>query len=307
MVRADVVKSQTIKKNIKTKDNVEGFLFALAPVLRFLVFGLVPLVIGLAMAFMDLGYSFDISQAEWVGLENFERVLKDEMFWQSIWNTLYLSLSWVISMLIAIVTATLLAKKLRGVNFYRTVYFLPYVCSVVAVTLMWEVLLDVNYGAVNSVIEFFGGDRINWKSDPDWYIPGLILMTIWSTTGYKIIILTTALTTVNKSYYEAASLDGANSFQQFWHVTIPAISPTMFFLFVTGMINILQEFTRSQVWDHNGGPNGKGLTIVFYLYREMRQYIDMGAASAVAWILAIMIIIITILNFALSKKWVKYD
>lgn len=307
MIRADLAKRKSGKLNNRSRDNVEGFLFALAPVLRFLVFGLVPLIIGLAMAFMDLGYSFDFTQAQWCGFDNFKRILADEMFWQSISNTLYLGLSWVISMAIALVTAVLMATKIRCLNFYRTVYFLPFVCSVVAITLMWEVLLDVNYGAVNSVIEFFGGERINWKNDPDWYIPGLILMSVWSSTGYKIIILTAALTAVNRSYYEAASLDGANSLQQFWHVTLPAISPTMFFLFVTGMINVLQEFTRSQVWNHNGGPNGKGLTIVFYLYREMRQYIDMGAASAVAWVLSIMIIIITVLNFAFSKKWVKYD
>ena len=307
MKRADLVQKKSAKLNRRTIDNIEGFLFAVAPVMRFLLFGLLPLGMGLAMAFLDMRYTYDIADGEWCGFDNFKEVLSDPIFWQSIKNTLYLSLSWFISMALALVTSVLLTKKIKGLAFYRTVYFLPFVCSLVAITLMWRVLLDVNYGAVNDLIEFFGGNSINWKSDPDWYIPGLILMTVWSTTGYKIIILTAALTTVSRSYYEAASIDGANSWHQFWHITIPAISPTMFFLLITGLIDVLQEFTRSQVWDIAGGPNGKGITIVFYLYRQAFNYSNMGVASATAWMLAVIIIAITALNFALSKKWVKYD
>lgn len=307
MIRADLVISKSKKSNAARRDNVEGFLFAVAPVLRFLVFGLAPLTLGLVMAFFSMQYTYDITECEFCGFDNFKEVLGDPVFWESIGNTFYIALSWVFSMVIAIVVAVFLSKKIKGKSFFRTVYFLPFVCSMVAITLMWQVLLDVNYGVINQIIEFFGGTRIDWKGDPDWYIPGLILMTVWSTTGYKIIILTAALTTVSKSYYEAADIDGANSWHKFWHVTIPAISPTIFYLFVTGLINVLQEFTRSQVWDQAGGPNGRGLTIVFYLYRSAFKYSNMGVASAVAWILAILIIIITILNFVFSKKWVKYD
>lgn len=307
MIRADLVISKSKSSNVARRDNFEGFIFAMAPVLRFLVFGLAPLTLGLVMAFFSMQYTYDITQCEFCGFDNFKEVLNDPVFWESIANTFYIGLSWVFSMVIAIVVAVFLSKKIRGKGFFRTVYFLPFVCSMVAITLMWQVLLDVNYGVINQIIEFFGGTAIDWKGDPDWYIPGLILMTVWSTTGYKIIILTAALTTVNKSYYEAASIDGANAWHKFWHVTIPAISPTIFYLFVTGLINVLQEFTRSQVWDQNGGPNGKGLTIVFYLYRNAFKYSNMGQASAVAWLLAILIIIITILNFVFSKKWVKYD
>ena len=307
MVRADLVKRKSCGIKTKLRDNIEGFIFAVPPVLRFIIFGFLPLVLGLAMAFLDMEYTYDVFNAEFIGFDNFEKVLKDRVFWESIVNTLYIAISWVISMGFALITAVILTKKIKGLAFYRTVYFLPFVCSMVAITLMWEVLLDVNYGAVNKIIEFLGGQAIDWRGDPDWYIPGLILMEVWSCTGYKIVILTAALTTVNRSYYEAASIDGANSLQQFWHVTIPAISPTMFFLLITGIIDILQMFTRSQVWSANGGPNGKAITIVFYLYREAFAYHNMGTASATAWMLSIIIIIITALNFALSKKWVKYD
>ncbi len=305
MIRADAAKKHDSRR--KRRDNIEGFLFAFPPVLRFLLFNLVPLAVGLIVVFLDTNRTYDIFSGVFCGLNNFKKVLTDSVFWQSIGNTLYLGMAWPISMVIALIIAVFLTQKIRGRSFFRLVYFLPFVCSTVAITLIWQVLLDYNYGVVNTIIEFFNGARINFKGDASWYLPGLIIMTVWSTTGYKIVILTAALTNVNRSYYEAASLDGANAWQKFVHVTMPAISPTVFYLAVTGLINVLQEFTRSQVWSADGGPNGKGITIVFYLYREAFTYTNMGTASAVAWILSIMIVLITILNFKLSKKWVKYD
>lgn len=295
-------------KRKKLGRELEGFLFSFAPVLRFLLFGLVPLIAGLAMAFLTMEYTYDIAEGTFCGFDNFLYVLDPANgFWKAVGNTLLMALAWPISMGIALLVSMLLTKDVKGKPFFRTVYFIPFVCSVVALTLMWNVLLDYNYGPINQLIENIFGTRINFRGDADWYIPGLILMMVWSTTGYKIVILTAALTTVNKTYYEAASLDGANAWQKFKNITLPAISPTMFFLLVTGIINVLQEFTRSQVWNTSGGPNGKGITIVFYLYREAFDYNNMGHASAVAWILSIMIVIVTIINFVVSKKWVKYD
>lgn len=295
-------------KRKKFRYNAEGFLFSFAPVLRFLLFGFIPLIVGLAMAFLRMEYTYDLADGTFCYFENFEYVFNPiNGFWDAVGNTLLMALAWPISMIIALLVSVLLTKNIKGKPFFRTVYFIPFVCSVVALTLMWNVLLDYNYGPANELLEKILGIRINFKGDPDWYIPGLIVMMVWSTTGYKIVILTAALTTVNKSYYEAASLDGANAWHKFMHVTMPAISPTIFFLLVTGIINVLQEFTRSQVWSSNGGPNGKGITIVFYLYNEAFEYNNMGHASAVAWVLSLMIIAVTIVNFVVSKKWVKYD
>lgn len=305
MNRADIAK-QSLKRR-QRRDNIEGILFACPPVIRFMLFTLVPMFVGLVVAFCDTGNSYDVMASEFCGLGNFKEVLTDPVFWESVKNTFILALAWPISMLCALVISVFMAGEIKAKPFFRVVYFLPFVCSTVAITFIWQVLLDYHYGVVNTVIEMISGNRINFRGDADWFQVGLLVMLVWSTTGYKIIILTAALTNVNRSYYEAASLDGANAFQKFWHVTIPAISPTLFYLAVTGLINVLQEFARSQVWAGDGGPNGKGLTIVFYLYREAFDYINMGKASAVAWILSIMIVIITIINFAVSKKWVKYD
>ena len=306
MSRADLVIKQKKKDKLR---NLQGFLFAFPPVFRFLIFGFIPLLLGLAMAFFSMKYTFSLFDESvfFCGFDNFVEVLKDPIFYKSILNTLLLALSWPISMIIALIVSIFLTKKVRGKGFFRVVYFLPFVCSVVATTLMWKVLLDYNYGVVNNLTEWMFNKRINWAGDPKYYMFGLIIMTVWSSTGYKIILLTAALTNVRKAYYEAAELDGANGFQKIWYITMPAISPTVFYLFVTGMINVLQEFARSQVWSSTGGPNNSGLTIVFYLYREAFNYINMGKASAVAWLLSIAIILITIVNFAASKKWVKYD
>ena len=132
-------------------------------------------------------------------------------------------------------------------------------------------------------------------------------MGVWSGTGYGIILYGAALTNVNSSLYEAAKVDGANSFKSFWHITIPAISPTTFYLLITGIIGALQEFARPQIISGSGGPDNVGVTVVFYLYRSAFQYYEMGIASATAWLLAILIVGLTVINFAMSKLWVSYD
>lgn len=290
------------KRKKMKKEEWIGILLAILPVVRFLLFGFVPMVLAFVMGFLDMS-SFSLQGAKFIGLDNFKDVLSDKMFWKSIGNTLYISISLPISIIIALVVSVLLTKNIKMKKLFRTVFFIPFVCSVVAITLMWRWLFDYNYGVFNQIFNL----DINWRSDPKWYIPGLIIMIVWSTTGYKVILLTASLTSVNNTLYEAADIDGANSWQKLWHITLPAISPTLFFLTITGTISILQEFSRSQVWDAYGGPNGKGITIVFYLYRRAFEYIEMGPASAVAWLLSIIIALITIVNFKVSDKWVRYD
>ena len=223
MSRADLVIRK--KKSEKIR-NLQGFLFAFPPVFRFLIFGLIPLLLGLAMAFFYMKYTFSIldESVYFYGFGNFKEVLKDPIFYKSILNTIYLALSWPLSMIIALIISIFLTKKVKGKTIFRVIYFLPFVCSVVATTLMWKVLLDYNYGVVNNLTELIFKSRINWAGDPRFYVPGLIIMAAWSSTGYKIILLTASLTTVNKTYYEAAELDGANAFQKIWHITFPAIS-----------------------------------------------------------------------------------
>lgn len=294
------------KKKKIDKEGLIALSLACIPVLGFAVFGMIPMVLAVGMAFMSIkGFSF--RGAKFVGLGNFKDVLNDDLFWSSIGNTLSMSVSMFINIVLALLIAFLLTKNIKAKKVFRTIYFIPYVCSVVAVTLMWKWIFNNRFGVANHILESLGIDTINWFNDPKWFIPVLVFMGVWSGTGYGIILYGAALTNVSSTLYEAAKVDGANSFKSFVHITVPAISPTTFYLLVMGIIGALQEFARPQIIADNGGPDNKGVTVVFYLYRRAFQYMEMGPASATAWLLAIIIIAITIINFAVSRLWVNYD
>ena len=289
-----------------SKEGAAGFSIAFIPVLGFCLFGLIPMVLAIAMAFMYIdGYNFNGSS--FVGFDNFKDVLTDSLFWQSIGNTFYMSVSTFINILLALLIAFLLTKKIKGKKVLRTIYFIPYVCSVVAITLMWQWIFNYRFGIINYLIKLAGGEAVNWWGTSEHFIPVLILMGVWSGTGYGIILYSAALTNVSTSLYEAAKVDGANSFKSFLHITVPAISPTTFYLLITGLIGALQEFARPQIISPSGGPGDAGVTVVFYLYRRAFSYAEMGPASATAWLLALLILAFTVVNFALSKLWVSYD
>ncbi len=293
-------------------ENVSGLLMAIIPVIGFVLFGLIPLVLAFVMAFLEIpGRGGRIEEATFAeNFGNFTAVLNDRMFWKSIGNTLIMALSLPICIVIALVIAYLLTKKIKGVKVFRSIYFIPYVCCAVAVALMWELIFNQSHGILNAFLGHSRDEAIGWLTDSKYYLPVLIVIGIWSGTAYGIVLYGAALTNVNSSLYEAAKVDGANSFQSFLHITLPAISPTTFYLLVTGLIGALQEFTRPQVIGGEGGagPNSDGLTIVFYVYRNAFSYDGtMGIAAAAALILAILILIVTVINFAVSKKWVSYD
>ena len=291
-------------------ENSSGFMMASIPVIGFVLFGLIPLLLALAMAFMYVPGKGNIAKAEFVGFDNFKVVLADETFWQSIGNTLRMAISLPICIVIALVVAFLLTKNIKGRSFFRGVYFVPYVCCAVAVSLMWELIFNQNHGIINSWLGLTRDTAIPWLTDSATYTLCLIIIGIWSGTAYGIVLYGAALTNVNRSLYEAAKVDGAGSLRCFFNITLPGVSPTSFYLLTTGLIGALQEFTRPQmIGGGNGaGPNNDGLTIVFYIYRRAFEYNNqMGEAAAAALILAVFILMITAINFIVSKKWVSYD
>lgn len=292
-------------KSINRSEEAYGTIFAGIPLVGFFLFGLIPMLTAVVMAFTNA--RFALTNLEWRGFDNFVTILKDDLFWKSIVNTLYIALSMPISLLISLAVSVLLNQKIHLKKMFRTIFFIPYVCSVVAVSLMWRWIFDTNYGVLNQIITAMNGTPVNWLGNAKTFVPSLIIMGIWSGTGFGIILYSAALTKVTPAYYEAAQIDGANSWQQFTHITLPAISPTTFYLLVLGIIGALQEFARVQVIDSAGGPNNAGVTVVFYLYRKGFEYHNMAHASAVSWLLALLIIVITVINFKLSDKWVSYD
>ena len=293
-------KIRTVKE--KSYENRCGLAMSSLPIIGFIIFMLIPMVLAVYMGFCKIE-GFDITTAEFIGFQNFETVLNDFMFWDSVGNTFIYIISLPICMVISLCVAYLLTKNVKGKKIFRTIYFIPYVCSVVAVVLMWKWIFDTNYGVFNTII----GQKLDWVGKPDLFRTVVIVMSIWGGCGFQIILYSAALTNISPSLYEAARMDGANAFQCFWHITLPGVSPTTFYLLVTGLIGSLQSFANTQVLAADGGPDNAGVTIGFYLYRDAFEYFKMGEASASAWLLAIMIMIITVINFTVSRKWVSYD
>ena len=291
-------------------ENVSGMMMGGIPVLGFIIFGMIPLVLALVMAFMYVPGKGNLAEAEFVGFDNFKTVLSDHMFWQSILNTLKMAISLPICLVVALVVAFLLTKNIKGRSFFRAIYFVPYVCCAVAVALMWELIFNQNHGIINSWLGLTRETAIPWLTDSSTYTLCLIIIGVWGGTAYGIVLYGAALTNVNRSLYEAAKVDGANSFKCFFHITLPGVSPTTFFLLTTGLIGSLQEFTRPQIigGGQGAGPNNDGLTIVFYIYRRAFEYNNqMGEAAVAAIILSVFILIVTAINFVVSRMWVSYD
>lgn len=286
-------------------EEICGTVMGALPVLSCLVFSVVPMILALVMAFFDMRTIISFDGAQFVWFDKFAEVLTDENFWTAFLNTVIYSLTLPVSLVLALFIAAALNATVKGTGIFRVILFLPFICSSVAIVFVWKWLFDTNYGVLNEIL----GVRVGWL-DSEWMFRfSLIVMMVWAQTGYKVILLSASLTSVNQSYYEAAELDGANRWQKLIHITVPAVSPTLFFLLVTGLISILQLFSEVQVMDPTGGQsiNYAALTLVFYIYRQGFNYFDMGAAAAASWILTIVVLFITVLNFKISKLWVKYD
>lgn len=294
-------------KNARVRnENIAGLIMGGIPVIGRILFTFIPMVMALAMAFFKMPRMNTFEGADFVGFDNFAYVFKDPNFWKSVGNTGIYMLTLPIILVVSVLLASALNANVKGKGIFRVILMIPYICSTVAIVFVFKWLYNTNYGVLNSLL----GTKVGWLTDsPGLFRLSLMMMMVWSGCGYRMLLLTASLTSVNVSYYEAAELDGANAIHKFFHITVPAISPTLFFLLVTGCAGSLQVFAESQVMASDGGQSVgyAGLTIVFYLYREGFVWNNMGVASAAALILSMMIFILTILNFKLSNKWVRYD
>lgn len=293
---------------LKRQENRRGVLLAISPLVGYLLFGFIPILMAIVMSFNDVqGYSLE--GMRFVGFTNYLTVLKDDKFWLSFRNTFIMALSVPINVILSLIMAYFLSKGLRGAKVFRAIYFLPFVLSVVAVTYMWQWLFNTQYGVINQWLGLTGDNAIDWLGTRKNFLISVTIMNIWSGTGFGIVLYSASLTNVNKTLLEQAEIDGANAFQRFFHVTLPAISPTTFYLFTMGLIGALQAFAVTNILGNNStGPDDAGLTSVFYIYRNIFSYVNqVGIAAAASWLLAILILIVTALNFLMSKVWVSYD
>ncbi len=292
----------------RDKANFKIALMFLSPwIIGFVAFTLYPMIV-------SLYYSFTIYHSkiapEWVGLQNYAELIRDKKFWIALYNTMYMVLIAVpLGLAASFFCAILLNLKVRGQSFYRVVYFLPSIVPTVAGTILFLWLLNPQVGLVNTMLARIGIDGPNWMADPSWSKPALILLGLWGMGG-TIVIYLSGLQDVPVSLLEAAELDGANWWQRLWYVTIPMVSPITLFILITGMIGMFQYFAQAYVvggGDSLGRPLNSTLFYSVYLYQKAFLFLEMGYASAMAWILFIIILIFTILLLKVSDKFTYYS
>lgn len=278
------------------------FIFISPWIIGFIAFTMVPMVYSLYTSFTNWN---GLSSPTWTGLANYQKAfLQDPMFMRSIWITLrYTIYSVPLNIIIALFLATMLNQRLPGTNFFRAVFYLPAVIGGVAMYIAWQFIFDRS-SVLNYVITLLFGSSPGWITDPNWSMPSLVLINVF-TSGQIMLILLAALQDVSTEYYEAATIDGAGRVRQFFSITLPMITPTLFYILIMQLISALQTFTQPYVLT-KGGPLNSIYTYGLHLYNQAFRYKYFGYASTLSWILFVLIMAITVVLFKSSNLWVFY-
>lgn len=287
-----------------------GLLFVAAPAVGFLLFMLWPIIFAIltSLTTWNGAKGFQGMLDRYVGLQNYINLFKDTKFWQTLVTTIIYLLGIPIGMILGLICAMGMNRKIPGVRILRTMYYIPVISSLVAVSILWAWVYNYDYGLLNVIIKTLTGKHgPNWLGDETLIKVSMIIFMVWKGLGTSIILYLAGLQNIPRSYYEAAMVDGANGWQRFKSITFPLLSPVTFYILVTTLIGGFQVFVEVQVMTPggNGGIGYSAATIVFYLYQKAFESYQLGYASAIAVILAIIIFIITWINFVGQDKWVK--
>lgn len=285
------------QSNINKNDGLTALIFILPAVLGTLIFIVIPVIFSFSLSFVDWDL---LSPMKFVGLSNFKDVLTDSMFVQVLINTFVFAIaSSVFAVIIPLVLACILNTKIRGSNFYKTAYFLPFITPMIVIAIVWQWVFDPNIGLLNQILH----THIKWLYDVRFAMPALIAVSVWKLIGYNMIIFLSGLSTINQEVLEAAKIDGANSLQVFKNVTVPLLSPTIFFVIVITSISSFQVFDLIYVMTQ-GGPDNRTMVLVYSIYKYAFEYFDVGKASAIAYILFAIIFVLVLCQWKLRKKMV---
>jgi multiple sugar transport system permease protein len=279
--------------------------FILPTIAGLLVFNVIPLLAAFALGFTN--YSFT-TKTNWIGVANYRAFLFDDpLFWKAMRNTFYYTVASVgLSVVIGLLLALALYQAIKGTRFFRSVYFLPVVASSAAVSLVWGLLLEPNFGLVNFLLGLVGIDGPGWTQSLQWAMPALILVTVWKTVGYNMVIFLAGLQDIPQEVREAARVDGADGWRETLNIVLPLLSPTTFFVIVISLITSFQVFDYIYVMTQ-GNPAYETLTLSYYIYQIGFQYFRMGQASALSYILFAVVFLLTLLQFGLQRRWVQYQ
>lgn len=291
-------------KKREWKNLLTGLAFILPSFVGFLVFTLIPVIISLFLSFTKWNFMEGWSAVKFVGLENYLRLFTDEWFLNSYKNNILFTAITVPALLaFGLVAATLINKYIWGGSVVRILIFIPYIASVVAVCTVWMVLLQPNYGPINTFLRTVGIDSPpGWLTDFKWSLPSIMIIYIWQQVGYYAIVFLAGLKGISEDVYEAASIDGASTVRQFFSITIPLVSPTTFFLAIMGIIGSFKVFDQISVLTQ-GGPGSSSSVMAYYVYRTAFEYFDMGYANTLAWALFVLVFAVTLVQWKMQSKF----
>jgi multiple sugar transport system permease protein len=293
------------------RKNLQAYLFVAPWILSLLIFTAYPI---LASFYFALTTYTVLNPPQWVGLENFSVMFRtDPLYWKSVWNTTYYSfLSVPLGQIVALGLALLLNSRSRGIGVYRTIFYLPGLMPAVATALLWYIILDPRLGLLNAGLRALGLPPLGWLTSATWSKPALILIFLWSGTGVPMLIYLAGLKEIPQSLLEAATIDGANMVGRFWYITLRLLTPTIFFNLIIGIINSFQVFTVAFVSSSPGGSQSVGplnslLMYMIHLYRNGFRYFNMGYASAMAVVMFVVLVLITLALVRSANLWVHYE
>lgn len=290
-------------RTLRGRRTVTGYIFISPFILGVLVWVLIPALTAIWLVFHDWNL---ISPARYAGLDNVVRLGGDRLFWQALKvTTIYTVFSVPLGLIISFCLALLINQPLRGIALFRTIFYLPSIMPVVAAAVLWAWIFNTEFGLLNILMRSVGLPKIGWLQQPEWALPALILMSLWS-VGAPMIIFLAGLQGIPEALYEAAKIDGAGRWAQLRHITIPLMSPTIFFNLVIGIINSFQVFTAALIMT-GGGPQNATLFFVLYLYQVGFRFLEMGYAATLSWVLFFILMVLTWLVFKTVGRQVHYE
>ncbi len=285
------------------REEVMFYLFILPWLLGLILFDAGPIIASFVVSLTDWTM---LADPNWIGVSNYERMIDDTTFVKALRNSAYFGIGSVtLGLVTSFLLALLLNQQVRGIALFRTIFYLPALVSGIAVAILWTNILQPEYGLLNTALAKIGIEGPGWLKSPDWAMPGLILMSVWGVGG-SVIIFLAGLQGVPTHLYEAAALDGAGWWSKFWNVTVPMMSPVIFYNLIVGVITSLQSFVLILIMT-DGRPANSTLVLGLYLYRNAFKFLDMGYASAIAWVLLMFILLITAVQFLAARFWVFYE
>ncbi|WP_163537431.1 sugar ABC transporter permease [Gracilibacillus sp. YIM 98692] len=300
------------KRSLLTYEGKWGLLLVSPYLIQFIVFVIGPLIASLYFSFSKYDM---LNPPQWIGLENYEKLFNEPLFYKSLWNTLYFAILFVPTQaFFALLLAVALNQKIKALKLYRMAHFIPVISSWTVVMYVVDAIFNPRFGFANSFLIKLGLEPQRWLNDEQLVIPLLVLVAVWKGIGYMMVIYLAGLQNVPNELYEAADMDGAGTIKKFSSITLPLISPTTFLVIVLSTITTFQAFEQIYVMTGGatditaaGGPNNASLVLMLYLYREGFSFLHMGYASAIAWILFTILFILTLLQLWGQKKWVHYQ